>query len=105
MASISSSQSEQPYLLPESPTYLNILEDWIAAIEAQINIPNVFLKAGKTRLGADFNLLRVISRRMERKAVMLFAEKDKDINQILPYLNRLSTLFYVLWLFADQKLD
>jgi cob(I)alamin adenosyltransferase len=105
MAYISSSQSEQPYLLPAAPTYLSIVEDWIAAIEAQINVPNVFLKAGKTKLGAYFNLLRVISRRMERKAVVLFAEKDKDTSQILPYLNRLSTLFYVLWLFADQKLD
>lgn len=105
MAFISSYQSEQQFLLPGSPTYLSIIEGWTSCIEERINVPNVFLKAGKTKLGAYFNLLRVISRRVERKAVVLFAENEKDTNQILPYLNRLSTLFYVLWLFADQKMD
>jgi cob(I)alamin adenosyltransferase len=105
MAFISSYQSEQPFLLPGSPTYLSIIEGWTSRIEEQIKVPNVFLKAGKTKLGAYFNLLRVISRRVERKAVVLFAETEKDTNQILPYLNRLSTLFYVLWLYADQKMD
>jgi len=69
MAFISSYQSEQPFLLPGSPTYLSIIEGWTSRIEEQIKVPNVFLKAGKTKLGAYFNLLRVISRRVERKAV------------------------------------
>jgi len=106
MSFISSARSGKPFSLPEPPpSYLSIIEDWISTIEEQIKVPKVFQKAGRTKLGSYFNLMRVISRRVERKAVVIFTEDANETNQILPYFNRLSTLFYVLWLLADQKLN
>lgn len=82
---------------------LQELENWVRSIEQNLEMPTTFLLAGGSKLGALFNLLRTISRRVERKAAAQLMDDEKLRNYCLPYFNRLSTLFYYLWLKAEQN--
>ena len=94
---------------PEVQTYqmmleqnLLMIENWLAQLEEEIEIPHHFLFAGKNRRGALLNLLRVISRRIERKAVAFLSADNALERSMMIYLNRLSTLFYFLWLQTEK---
>ncbi|HAF62996.1 MAG TPA: hypothetical protein DCK95_11830 [Anaerolineaceae bacterium] len=78
------------------------IADWITVQEKDIQVPNAFLQSGSTKLGALYNVLRAITRRVERKAVAALPQDASISAEMLAYLNRLSTLFYILWLRADQ---
>jgi cob(I)alamin adenosyltransferase len=97
MAVISASQSNPQPTFPEIIQDLNSLESWITKFENETNFPHVFIQAGASRNGALLNLIRAISRRVERKAVAVLYSEDEHYSSILTYLNRLSTLFYILW--------
>lgn len=81
---------------------LEMLEKWVNEYEKKIMLPTSFQQAGSSKDGAYLNMVRTISRRIERKAVSIFIETNSDTVLILTYLNRLSTLFYLLWMYADQ---
>ncbi|WGL61413.1 cob(I)yrinic acid a,c-diamide adenosyltransferase [Pigmentibacter sp. JX0631] len=54
-----------------------------------------FVLPGGTKLNSYFHLARTVCRRAERLTVALSMEKEINPN-ILPYINRLSDLFFVL---------
>lgn len=59
--------------------------------------PAGFLKPGKNRLAAVFNILRVITRRAEREVVRYYEQEPEKKNPgILTYLNRVSSLFFAM---------
>ncbi|HDQ16598.1 MAG TPA: cob(I)yrinic acid a,c-diamide adenosyltransferase [Candidatus Vogelbacteria bacterium] len=65
--------------------------DWI---EKEILPIKSFFLPGASKIGAWFDVLRSITRRVERRAVVI---KNEAISQnSLAYLNRLSSLFYAL---------
>jgi cob(I)alamin adenosyltransferase len=72
------------------------LESWIGEIEAEVEMPREFVIPGDSPAGAALHLARTVVRRAERLAVRLVHEGLLDNNQVLRYLNRLSSLLFVL---------
>jgi cob(I)alamin adenosyltransferase len=75
----------------------------LAEAEASIELPTEFVVPGETRASAALELARTITRRAERRVVTLAAD-DPAIagGHILPYLNRLADLLWVLARMAEQ---
>jgi cob(I)alamin adenosyltransferase len=72
-------------------------------VEAEITLPQEFVVPGETRLSAALELGRTVLRRAERRAVTL-ALHDPGLagSRLLPYLNRLADLLWVIARFAEQ---
>jgi cob(I)alamin adenosyltransferase len=73
------------------------LDVTLREVEGTIELPREFVVPGETRLSATLELARTIVRRAERRAVTL-AAADASIaeGQLLPYLNRLADLLWIL---------
>jgi cob(I)alamin adenosyltransferase len=73
------------------------LEEMIAGVQETVNLPREFVVAGETTPGAAMDVARTVIRRAERKAVALTNAGGSIVNpQIIRYLNRLSTLLFIL---------
>ena len=77
------------------------LEDEIDALEADHPMPAEFVLPGETLTGAGFDLARSITRRAERRAVELADAAGLPDSQVVPYLNRLADLLFVMARAAD----
>ena len=78
------------------------LEAVLADLEASIKMPREFVVPGETRLSAALEVARTILRRAERRAVALDRAGLVPGEYLLPYLNRLSDLVWVLARAAEQ---
>jgi cob(I)alamin adenosyltransferase len=72
------------------------LEDAIAAVEATVTLPPQFVLPGDTVPGAALDVARTVVRRAERLAVTLDRAGQMPNPEILRYLNRLSTLLFIV---------
>jgi cob(I)alamin adenosyltransferase len=72
------------------------LEDAIAAVEASVTLPPQFVLPGDTVPGAALDVARTVVRRAERLAVALDRAGQMPNPEILRYLNRLSTLVFIV---------
>ena len=79
------------------------LEDQIAIIEAQVAPTNEFIVPGDTAAGAALDLARAIVRRAERRVTGLYLDGELENQELQRYLNRLSSLCFVLELFENQQ--
>ncbi len=72
-------------------------------MEAAIELPRVFVVPGETRVSAALELARTLLRRAERRSVTL-ALHDETLaaGRLLPYLNRLADLLWILARVAEQ---
>jgi cob(I)alamin adenosyltransferase len=72
-------------------------------VEARITLPKEFVVPGETRLSAALEVARTVLRRAERRAVTA-ALHDETLagSLILPYLNRLADLMWILARAAEQ---
>lgn len=70
--------------------------DWVGD---KIEIPKDFIVPGDSKVGAYLDLARTIVRRAERRVSTLVHKGELENPQILPYLNRLSSLCFIfeLW--------
>jgi cob(I)alamin adenosyltransferase len=78
------------------------LEELLATAEAAIEMPREFVVPGETRLSAALELARTIVRRAERRASTLQATGPAFGPWLVPYLNRLADLLWVLARTAEQ---
>jgi cob(I)alamin adenosyltransferase len=78
------------------------IETLLADYEARIDPPREFVVAGETRTSAALELARTIVRRAERRAVTLDRAGLVPGPNLLPYLNRLADLLWVLARAAEQ---
>ena len=78
------------------------IEAVLAVYEARIEFPREFVVAGETRTSAALELARTILRRAERRAVTLDRAGLVPGPHLLPYLNRLADLLWVLARAAEQ---
>lgn len=84
------------------------LDEVLAEAEAAIEMPLEFVVPGETRLSAALELSRTIVRRAERRAVSLrravgpHRAEPRPGDQLVPYLNRLADLLWVLARAAEQ---
>ena len=70
--------------------------------EAHVVLPKEFVVPGETRLSAALELARTIVRRAERRAVAVRKAEPLPDDQLVPYLNRLADLLWILARAAEQ---
>ena len=78
------------------------LEEKIEQFEEVIEPPSGFILPGETLPSAAFGLARTIVRRAERRVIQLDEEGNLPSTTILPYLNRLSSLCFILELYTSD---
>jgi cob(I)alamin adenosyltransferase len=78
------------------------LETQIDTISAKVIIPHEFILPGDSTPGAALDLARTVIRRAERHIARLLHSKKIDNREILHYMNRLSSLCFLLELFENQ---
>lgn len=79
------------------------LEEQTDAVEQIVNLPNEFILPGETPASAALALARTIVRRAERRVVELFHVQLLENAALVAYLNRLSSLCFVLELLENQS--
>lgn len=77
------------------------LERMIDELEVDIELPNEFVIPGDTLPGAALDLARAVTRRAERIVARLIHQGEFDNREVLRYLNRLSSLLFVLARYED----
>ncbi len=79
------------------------LEQQTDAVSQLVQMPKEFILPGDTPGGAALSLARAIVRRAERRVVALFDENEITNADLQRYLNRLSSLCFVLELLENQS--
>lgn len=96
MAELAFIESTRPDDLLLKADRVDWLEESIAAVQEHVQLPREFVVPGETTPGAAMDVARTVVRRAERKAVALAAEGVVTNDQIIRYLNRLSSLLFIL---------
>lgn len=78
------------------------LETQTDALAGRVEMPREFIVPGDSPAGASLALARTIVRRAERRVAQLFHEATIANGELLRYLNRLSSLCFVLELLENQ---
>ena len=81
------------------------LEEQTDMIGASVEMPKGFIVPGDTPAGAALDLARTVVRRAERRTVSLWQAGEIENPELLRYLNRLSSLCFVLELLENQTAD
>ena len=86
-----------------SPAMVERMDAILQEMEATIELPREFVVPGETRASAALEMGRTILRRAERQSVTL-ALHDEVLaaGHLLPYLNRLADLLWILARVAEQ---
>jgi cob(I)alamin adenosyltransferase len=79
------------------------LEEQVSAFGDEVNMPSEFVIGGDSVSGACFDLARTVVRRAERAVAGLLHAGEIENHQLLRYLNRLSSLCFVLSLWENQN--
>ncbi len=78
------------------------LEGQTDEISGMISLPKEFILPGDTPSGAALSLARAVVRRAERRVTELFESGELENNELLRYINRLSSLCFVLEILENQ---
>lgn len=81
---------------------LDWLEQQVDWLSERVVLPNEFIVPGDTLAGAALALARTVTRRAERRVVQLFHDGVLENPALPAYLNRLSSLCFVLELYENQ---
>ena len=104
MAEVATPQAQLeklPYRISEEQVaWLNTT---ITELEAGLELPKQFIMPGASAASAAIDLGRTIVRRAERHAVRLVHEGRMPPGQVLRYLNRLSSLLFVLARYEEHE--
>lgn len=91
-----------------TPAVSRVTDEMVSALEAEIDEleswveqPKEFVVPGETATGAALDLARTTVRRAERRSVALVAAGGLPDSQVVPYLNRLADLLFVMARAAD----
>ena len=85
-----------------SETMVKGVERDLVELEANLEMPREFVVAGETPTSAALELARTILRRAERRAVALQRDGNIPGPHLVPYLNRLADLVWVLARAAER---
>ena len=81
---------------------LDRLEAMLSAAEAVVEMPREFIVPGSSRLSAALELSRTVIRRAERRVIAVDRDRLVPGAWLMPYLNRLADLLWVLARLAEQ---
>lgn len=84
-------------------THIEKLEQDIESISGMIEKPHGFIFPGDSKAGAALDMARTIVRRAERRVAGLYHSGEMANPTILQYLNRLSSLCFVLEILENQN--
>lgn len=84
-----------------TPDMVSALEREIDELEELVEQPQEFVLPGETVTGAALDLARTTVRRAERRAVGLVDAGELPGSEVVPYLNRLADLLFVMARAAD----
>ena len=84
-------------------TEVDWLEGQIAALEKDFDMPREFIIPGGSPASGALALARTIVRRAERRAIALFESGGFKKEVLIAYLNRLSSLIFVLEVFETSQ--
>ncbi len=102
MAEISASPDNAERFRKIDAHQVTWLEQHTDQISQAIEIPKDFIVPGDSTAGAALSLARTVVRRAERQTAYLVHEQIVINKELLHYLNRLSSLCFVLELFENQ---
>jgi cob(I)alamin adenosyltransferase len=80
------------------------LETMLGEAEARVDMPREFTVPGADRLSAALELTRAVVRRAERRVIALDHQRLVPGAWLMPYLNRLADLLWVLARLAEHGL-
>jgi cob(I)alamin adenosyltransferase len=95
-------EGDSPFRGAITPGHVERLEAWLAEVQAGLEVPREFVVPGDSQAGAALHLARTVVRRAERAAVRLHHQGPLANERVLGYLNRLSSLLFVLACAEDQ---
>ena len=72
------------------------IEAMIERITQDVNMPQDFILPGDSAAGAALDMARTIVRRAERRVTELIHKSHSDNSEVIGYLNRISSLLFVL---------
>lgn len=84
------------------PARIDWLEQVIDMLGARVQIPPAFIVPGDSQAGALLDVARAVSRRAERHIAQLHHENLLSNPAVLRYMNRLSSLLFVLARVEDR---
>jgi cob(I)alamin adenosyltransferase len=93
--------SQQKYQVTQ--THVDWLENETDQLAEEVELPPHFILPGDTLAGAAIDSARGVIRRAERLAVRLFHDEEIENEELIAYLNRLSSLLFVLARFEDRE--
>ncbi len=85
-----------------TPQTIAWLETTIENLSEKVEIPRQFIFPGEKVGSGALSVARTVTRRAERRVAELFAEGELENGEILRYLNRLSSLIFILELAENQ---
>ena len=81
------------------------LEAWIDRLDADLPSLDAFVLPGGSIVAAQLHVARTICRRAERNVMELLTEQPDLAEVVIPYLNRLSDLLFMLARYANHQKD
>jgi len=103
MAEIAASPENKERFRSLDATSILWLESQVENFSSITKIPKEFVLPGDSPSGAAISLARTIVRRSERRLTELQEKEDEANPILLQYLNRLSSLCFILELFENQS--
>ncbi len=101
MAELAATKEAAPQFRRIDAARVAWLEAQTDAYGARISLPPEFTVSGDSAPGAALDFARTVVRRAERRAVKLRDEGYAENPEVVRYLNRLSSLLYVLARYED----
>lgn len=102
MAEVSSTPENASAFRTINSARVKWLEDQIEMLASSIDMPSEFILPGDTQAGAFMAHARTIIRRAERRLARLLHDEQIENGELLRYLNRLSSLCFVLEMVENQ---
>ena len=102
MSEVAATHASASHFRKTTTERVNWLEIQIDDITSKVVIPDEFIIPGDSKAGAVIDLARTIVRRAERLLARLLHSKQIENRELLRYMNRLSSLCFVLELLENQ---
>ena len=103
MAEVAATPENAPRFRTLVPARIEWLESQIEALTVTVRVPDEFILPGDSPAGAALSLARTIVRRAERRLAELLDTGAISNPVLLQYLNRLSSLCFMLELLENQQ--
>ena len=103
MTELSASQKNAAVFSRISETDIAWLEGQVAQIEKIVELPREFILPGETPGSGALSLARTITRRAERRVISLFDAGEIPNEALIAYLNRLSSLLFILEVYESSQ--